>query len=132
MTRFTSALAKLSGLALISLVGAGTSFAQYGYYGSQPGYYQNQYGVEHARNAGFQDGIAEGERDRATGHSFRPTHGERYEDASDHGDRDGLSRGDFKNLYRQGYLRGYERGYQQYGYENRGYYGHRDRDDDRD
>ncbi len=126
MTRFSSAVGKLSGIALLSLLGAGTSFAQYGY-GPQPGYYQNQYGVEHARNAGYQDGVAEGERDRATGHSFRPTHSERYEDASGHGDRDGLRRDEFKNLYRQAYLRGYQRGYQQYGG-----YGRYDRDGDRD
>ena len=122
MTRFSSAVGKLSGIALLSLLGAGTSFAQYGYE-QQPGYYQqNNYAVEHARNAGFQDGVAEGERDRATGHSFRPTHSDRYEDAPDHGDRDGLRRNEFKNLYREAYLRGYERGYQQYG---RDY--HRDR-----
>ncbi len=120
MTRISSAVGKLSGIALLSLLAAGTSFAQYGYYGPQPGYYQgNQYGVEHARRAGFQDGAAEGERDRLTGHSYRPTHSDRYDDAPDHGDRDGLSRGEFKSLYRDGYLRGYERGYRGEGYRDR-------------
>ena len=122
----SSAVGKISGIALLSLLAAGTSYAQYGYYHDQPGYYEQgrDYAVDHARHAGFEDGVADGQRDRATGHSFRPTHSDRYEDAPDHGDRDGLRRDDFKNLYRQAYLRGYERGYQQYGG-----YGHYDHDD---
>jgi hypothetical protein len=116
MTRLFSAVGKLSGLALLSVLAAGTSYAQYGY-GPQPGYSEQgrDYAVEHARNAGFQDGVADGERDRATGHSFRPTHDDRYKDAPDHGGREGLRRDDFKSLYREAYLRGYDRGYQQYG-----------------
>jgi len=129
MTRLSSLVGKFSGIALLSLLGAGTSFAQYGYNAPQPGYYEqgSNYAVEHARRAGFQDGVTDGERDRATGHSFRPTHSDRYEDARDHGDRDGLRRDDFKNLYREAYLRGYQRGYQEYGG-----YRHYDRDGDRD
>lgn len=130
MTRYSSTVGRLASIALLSMLGAGTSFAQYGYNDPQPGSYyrESDYAVEHARQAGYQDGVAEGERDRATGHSFRPTHSDRYEDAPDHGDRVGLRRDDFKNLYRQAFLRGYDRGYQQYG--GYGGYGRYDRDRD--
>ena len=125
MARLSSIVGKLSGIALLAMLGAGTALAQYGYGDPQNGYYQvGQYTAERARNSGYQDGIAEGERDRATGHSFRPTHSDRYEDASDHGNREGLSRGQYKDTYRQAFINGYQRGY--------GYYGGRSRNHDRD
>jgi hypothetical protein len=147
---------KLFGLALVfgvvSVLGAGTAFAQSGYppqqpgwgdyhhehehdrdddedewrheapvaqYGyAQPGYYENESpaheSAERARSFGYHDGLAAGERDRVTGHSFRPTHSDRYEDAPDHGNRYGLSRDEFKSIYREAYLRGYQRGYGSY------------------
>jgi len=118
MARFVSP--KLFGLALVlglvSVLGAGTAFAQYGY--PQRGYYENESpaheSAERARSFGYHDGLAEGERDRVTGHSFRPTHSDRYEDAPDHGNRYGLSRDEFKSIYREAYLRGYQRGYGSY------------------
>ena len=142
MTRSVSS--KLFGpalvLGLVSILGAGTACAQYGYhhdrdddddgwrreapvaqygYAPQPGYYDHEESPAHetaerARSFGYHDGLAEGERDRATGHSFRPTHSDRYEDASDHGHRYGMSRGEFKSIYREAYLRGYQRGYGSY------------------
>jgi hypothetical protein len=156
MTRFVSP--KLFGLALVlglvSVLGAGSAFAQYGYpqprpgwgdfhdehehdrdddddhwrheapvaqygYEPQPGYYYDRESPAHetaerARSFGYHDGLAEGQRDRMTGHSFRPTHSDRYEDASDHGDHHGMSRGEFKSIYREAYLRGYQRGYGSY------------------
>lgn len=130
MTRLIHTAARLSGIALLALTGTATAFAQQGYWAPQPEYnsyyHESRYGVERARDLGYHDGAHDGERDRLTGHSFRPTHGDRYEDASDHGDREGLSRGEFKEIYRDAYLRGYERGYQSAGRE-RGYY--RDGDD---
>jgi hypothetical protein len=116
MTR--SIAPKLFGLALVALLGAGTACAQYGY-SPQPGYWYHEESPAHeaaerARSFGYHDGLAEGERDRVTGHSFRPTHSDRYEDASDHGQRYGLSRDEFKSIYREAYLRGYQRGYGSY------------------
>jgi hypothetical protein len=132
-------------LGLISVLGADTAFAQYGYPQPQPGWgdyhhdrddddgwrHPSQYGyepqpgyyrgdspahetAERARTFGYHDGLAEGQRDRMTGHSFRPTHNDRYEDASDHGDHYGMSRREFKSIYRDAYLRGYQRGYGSY------------------
>lgn len=114
-------VAKVFGIALLAALGTGTAFAQYGYgYGQRyaPGYYDYE-GPAHetadrAREFGFHDGLADGEKDRITGHSFRPTHSDRYEDAPDHGNHDGMSRGEFKSLYRQAYLNGYQRGYDRY------------------
>jgi hypothetical protein len=134
----TSRIAKFLGVALLATLGAGTAFAQYGYPAPQPGdgYYhrdydrmqdgawRGQYGYRNsdpanatahrARSYGYNDGLAEGERDRRTGHSFRPTHSDRYEDASDHGNHDGMSRDEFKRIYREAYFHGYQRGYGSY------------------
>jgi hypothetical protein len=134
----TSRIAKFLGAALLAMVGAGTAFAQYGYPAPQPGdgYYhrdydrmqdgawRGQYGyrnndpasttAQRACSYGYNDGMAAGERDRRTGHSFRPTHSDRYEDASDHGNHDGMSRDQFKGIYREAYFRGYQRGYGSY------------------
>lgn len=93
---------------------AGTALAQYGDPGRYDGYYQYDPAhetVERARSFGYHDGLADGERDRETGHSFRPTHSDRYEDAPDHGNHAGLRRDEFKSIYREAYLHGYERGY---------------------
>jgi hypothetical protein len=127
---------KLFGIALVAALGAGTAFAQYGYppppsgwgyyhhdhdddawrYPSQDSYYSGpaRETAERARSFGYHDGLADGQRDRVTGHSFRPTHSDRYEDAPDHGDHYGMSRGEFKSIYRNAYLRGYQRGYGAY------------------
>ena len=114
----TSRIAKVFGVALVMTFGAGAVFAQNGYYPApQPGYYNSDPAsqtAQRARSYGYHDGLADGERDRVTGHSFRPTHSDRYEDATDHGDHFGMSRDEFKRIYREAYFRGYQRGYGTY------------------
>lgn len=66
---------------------------------------------EQARQVGYQDGVADGRSDRATGHSYRPTHDDNYKNASrgyvsSMGDKQ-----TYKNAYREGYARGYPEGY---------------------
>jgi hypothetical protein len=63
-----------------------------------------------AYRAGFQDGHADGQRDKRTGHSFRPTQGDNYKEAK-HGWTGIGDRQAFKDTYRQGYASGYQRGY---------------------
>ena len=64
-----------------------------------------------SRELGYEDGLRIGARDRNTGHSFRPTNGERFEDA-DRGYNSGFgSKQEYKDTYRSGYREGYERGY---------------------
>lgn len=116
MTR--TRIAQLFGVALLATAFTGAAFAQEGYY-PQPerGYYEGGAAhetAERARSYGWHDGMADGQHDRYTGHSFRPTHSDRYEDASDHGDHDGMSRDEFKRIYRDAYYRGYQRGYGAY------------------
>lgn len=55
--------------------------------------------VDSARRLGYQDGNYDGTRDRRTGHSFRPTHSDRYEDA----DRGYDGRFGDKTYYKQVY-----------------------------
>src|ERR1700682_1507977 len=72
-----------------------------------------------ARQYGYQDGYNNGLRDRQTGHSFRPTHGESYEDA-DHGyDRRLGDKRYYQQAYREAYTNGYERGYNSGGWYRR-------------
>jgi hypothetical protein len=79
--------------------------AQYG-----PGYrYQQQY-ESPAAHWGYQDGFNDGSRDRATGHSFRPTHDSNYKHAPEY-ERVPISRDEYKNIYREAYVHGYEKGY---------------------
>jgi len=73
------------------------------------------YGLNAARQYGYQDGINDGARDRRTGHSNRPTQDSNYKHA-DHGYSS--SYGD-KNYYKQAYRQAYENGYQQ-GYNSGG------------
>jgi hypothetical protein len=74
---------------------------------------QYRYAVMTARQMGFRDGVNDGDRDRDTGHSFRPTHDRNYKHG-DHGfDRSFGSRNEYRDWYRQAYLSGYERGYNQ-------------------
>ena len=118
MTR--TRMAQLFGAALLAASCAGTALAQDGYYPPPErgyGYYDGgaaHQTAERARSYGWHDGLADGQHDRYTGHSFRPTHSDRYEDASDHGNHDGMSRDEFKRIYRDAYYRGYQRGYGAY------------------
>ena len=70
-----------------------------------------RYTEHYAERTGYQDGLNDGVRDRRTGHSFRPTHDDHYEDA-DHGYQHHFGdKGYYKHEYREGYRRGYEQGY---------------------
>jgi hypothetical protein len=64
-----------------------------------------------ARRMGYQDGYNDGVRDWRTGHSFRPTHSDHYEDADRGYDHRLGDKGYYKQLYRDAYRQGYERGY---------------------
>jgi hypothetical protein len=99
--------------ALLLLGGAaGVASAQYGQgYGSA--YRDQNSPSEYAARVGFQDGQNDGSHDRATGHSFRPTHDSDYKHAPEYGHPD-ISRGQYKNVYRDAYVRGYEKGYGRY------------------
>lgn len=87
-----------------------------GYYNGGDGYYRDPrysggyYGVD-PYQVGYQDGQLIGNRDLRTGHSYRPTKDDKYEDA-DHGyDRSFGRKDDYKRAYREGYLQGYQQGY---------------------
>jgi hypothetical protein len=75
------------------------------------GYGNGGYGnMSVARQNGFRDGMNDGSHDRATGHSFRPTHDDNYKNApgytSSMGDRQ-----QYKNEYRSAYQQAYQQGY---------------------
>jgi hypothetical protein len=94
---------------LILSGGAAIASAQYGSGYNTP-YRDQSDPADYAAHWGYQDGFYAGSHDRATGHSFRPTHGDKYEDAPEYG-HPSISRNDYKNIYREAYVRGYERGY---------------------
>jgi hypothetical protein len=63
------------------------------------------------RNIGYQDGYLAGQKDRTTGHSFRPQENKGYKDA-DKGYSSSLgSKDQYKQVYRDGFMQGYQRGY---------------------
>jgi hypothetical protein len=63
-----------------------------------------------ARQNGFRDGVSDGSHDRATGHSFRPTHDDNYKNAPGYSSSMG-DRQQYKNAYREAYGQGYPQGY---------------------
>ena len=65
---------------------------------------------DYAAHWGYQDGFADGSHDRATGHSFRPTHDSAYKHAPEYG-HPPIGRDEYKNIYREAYVHGYEKGY---------------------
>jgi len=69
------------------------------------------YGLNAARQNGYQDGLNDGARDRRTGHSNRPTQGDNYR----HADRGYIptygNRDYYKQAYREAYYNAYEQGY---------------------
>ncbi len=85
-----------------------------GYYGGG-GY--GGYGLNAARQAGYQDGINDGAWDRRTGHSNRPTQRDNYK----HADRGYIPNYGNKNYYKQEYREAYYNGYQQ-GYSSNVYW----------
>lgn len=85
-----------------------------GYYGGG-GY--GGYGLNVARQSGYQDGLNDGAYDRRTGHSFRPNHNSNYK----HGDRGYIPNYGNKDYYKQAYREAYSNGYQQ-GYNSNVYW----------
>lgn len=63
-----------------------------------------------ARENGTRDGRNDGAKDRATGHSFRPTQGDNYKNAPGYSSNMG-DRQQYKDMYRQGYEPAYQQGY---------------------
>jgi hypothetical protein len=85
-----------------------------GYYGNNNNYnngYNNGNGS--ASQWGYRDGLAAGQKDRSTGHSYRPTEWAAYRDA-DHGMSSSTGYGSsdqYKQEYRQSFMNGYQQGY---------------------
>jgi len=84
-----------------------------GYYGNGAGYgggrgYGNMNSI--AEQNGYRDGMNDGRKDSATGHSFRPTQDDNYKNAPGYSSTMG-DRQQYKDVYRQGYQRGYQVGY---------------------
>ncbi|HEX7173702.1 MAG TPA: hypothetical protein VF240_00270 [Pyrinomonadaceae bacterium] len=85
-----------------------------GYYGNDNGYYGNNNARQTALNAGYNNGIEEGRKDRQRGERFE------YRDESDYqkATEDYSSRLGDRNLYqqyfRQGFANGYRTGYNGY------------------
>lgn len=63
-----------------------------------------------ARENGYRDGMNDGQKDRATGHSFRPTHDDNYKNAPGYSSNMG-DRQQYKNFYRSAYEQAYPQGY---------------------
>jgi len=81
-----------------------------GYGRRDPDGYGRNY-MQQAYNFGFEDGLRIGAQDRNGGHSFRPTHGDRWDDADRGYNSSFGSKQTYKDAYRSGYRQGYERGY---------------------
>ncbi|HVG91982.1 MAG TPA: hypothetical protein VNB54_10885 [Alphaproteobacteria bacterium] len=91
--------------------------------------YQSQEGAEHGRgqNAwehdrdghdrgpavqnGFQDGMNDGQQDRRTRHSSRPTHDRNYKNATRGYTYQLGNRNQYKAAYREAYMHGYAEGF---------------------
>jgi len=67
-------------------------------------------GISIARQNGFRDGVNDGRKDRATGHSYRPTQDDNYKNAPGYSSSMG-DRQQYKDAYRQAYQQGYQQGY---------------------
>src|SRR5438270_213103 len=67
------------------------------------------YGLNAARQNGYQDGLNDGARDRRTGHSNRPSQGDNYR----RGDRGYIPTYGNKDYYKQAYREAYSNAYQQ-------------------
>lgn len=83
----------------------------FGLYGDRDDAYYGRRYQSQAYNFGFQDGARIGARDRNGGHSFRPTNGDRYDDADRGYNSSFGSKDAYRNAYRSGYVAGYEQGY---------------------
>jgi hypothetical protein len=67
--------------------------------------------VHAAETNGFSDGERQGQRDRFQGHSYRPQHSDRYEDAPGYYAELGGTHDQYRYYYRDGFVRGYHYGY---------------------
>jgi len=104
---------KVGAVAVLAWVLCGSGWAQMGPYwrGYRDG--ESVYDVErrNARDFGFRDGLDDGQRDRITGHSYRPTHDSNYKHADRGYDSGYGNRQLYRDEYRAAYANGYERGY---------------------
>src|ERR1700677_284084 len=91
---------------LILSSGAAIASAQYGS-GYNATYQSDPAG--YASHWGYQDGFNDGSHDRATGHSFRPTHDGAYKHAPEYGHPE-IKRAEPKKTYREAYVRAYRKG----------------------
>jgi hypothetical protein len=109
--RFTTAgLLLLSALAL--LAGCSNRPAYYTAPPPPPVAYAAPPLIQTAHQNGFADGMRIGERDRVEGHSFRPTHSDRYEDTPGYYSQLGGPFWQYQQAYRDAYMRGYRKGYE--------------------
>ena len=81
-------------------------YGQYGHNGSNrnPG-----------SQTGFHDGLNDGQQDRLTGHSNRPTKGDNYKNATRGYNSSLGGETQYKESYRQAYVQGYQQGYERNG-----------------
>lgn len=88
------------------------AYGQPGYpvYGPQYPVNNQPYGADRVYSRAFQDGVNDGMRDRQTGHSFRPTKTENYDDTPGYDSSMG-DKNQYKQYYRQAYTAGYQQGY---------------------
>jgi hypothetical protein len=102
---------KLIAVALLTLVLCGVGVAQMGPAWRYSG--DGWYAIErrNAHDFGFRDGRYAGERDRVTGHSYRPTHDNNYKHADRGYDPAYGNKQLYRDEYRAAYAEGYERGY---------------------
>ena len=95
--------------------------------GNRDGNYNGQYGRNgpYGRNdnvaaqMGAQDGLSDGRRDYQKQHSYRPTAGDNYVNAT-RGFAGGLGQAAYQEAYRQAYLTAYRQGYGQQGSDRYG------------
>jgi hypothetical protein len=104
---------KLGLVVVLALAFCGSGLAQMGPYWHGGHYGDTVYDVErhNARDFGFRDGRDDGERDRVTGHSYRPTHDSNYKHADRGYDSAYGNWQLYRDEYRAAYAEGYERGF---------------------
>lgn len=80
-------------------------------FGGVLGQQGNRGGLDIASQNGYSDGYLAGQKDRSTGHSFRPQENKGYKDADRGQSSSGISSRQFKQAYRDAFINGYQRGY---------------------
>lgn len=75
-------------------------------------YYHGDHGlIEQAIRWGYHEGWKQGREDRDRGHEADPKGSENYRRAPEHRNNPGLSREQYRRVYRNAFVRGYEHGY---------------------